>query len=391
MPNNYLERFAAGEFLIVTDDASRENEGDLILLAEKATPQSIAFMVRHTSGVLCAAISSDIARTLKLPMMVSKNEDPKGTAYTVSIDAKDGITTGISAAERARTLNLLADPTSSPKDFTRPGHIFPLVAVDGGLQARRGHTEAGVALARAIGANQVAVIAELVNDDGSMMRGEALVAFAAHHEIPMLTIDDVIAMTPPAETVKPFELQWAKLPRQSSQWQIATYPSRDHLDHVILKYGNGGPLIRMHSECLTGDALGSARCDCGPQLEKAFAEIEKRGGGYILYLRNHEGRGIGLTAKIAAYRLQDAGQDTVDANLALGHGVDERQWDEAIAMITSLGLTEVELMTNNPTKVAQLREHGITVTQLSHRTEILPANKEYLATKQTRMGHTLGI
>ena len=391
MTNNALNRFAAGEFLIVTDDASRENEGDLILLAEKATPQSIAFMVRHTSGVICATIPAERARTLKLPMMASKNQDPKGTAYTVSIDAKDGITTGISASERARTLNLLADPTSAPTDFTRPGHIFPLVAVDGGLAERRGHTEAGVALARAVGAQPVAVIAELVNDDGSMMRGQALIDFAARHEIPMLTIDDVIALTPPSPAAAPIALQWAQLPRESSTWQIATFPSRDHLDHVILKYGEGGPLMRMHSECLTGDALGSARCDCGAQLNKAFAEIEKRGGGYILYLRNHEGRGIGLTQKIAAYRLQDQGSDTVDANIALGHEADERDWDEAIAMIKTLGLSEVELMTNNPTKIARLEEGGITVKPVSHRTEIHPAQKDYLTTKQTRMGHTLGI
>lgn len=391
MTKDLLATFAAGGFLIVTDDASRENEGDLILLAQSAQPESIAFMVRHTSGVLCAALTREIAHRLKLPMMVAKNQDPKGTAYTVSVDAKAGITTGISASERALTLRLLANKEAVADDLTRPGHIFPLVEVEGGLTQRRGHTEAGVALARAVGAQEVAVIAELVNDDGSMMRGQALRDFANTHQIPMLTIDDVIALTPQAPTTQPFTFEWAQLPREGAQWQIATYPSREHLDHVVLKYGAGGPTIRMHSECLTGDALGSLRCDCGEQLAKAFAEIEKRGGGYIIYLRNHEGRGIGLTQKIAAYRLQDQGRDTVDANLALGHGVDERQWDEAVEILTALALPEVELLTNNPSKVSVLEKAGIKVTQRPHRTDVLPENQSYLETKQSRMGHELGI
>jgi 3,4-dihydroxy 2-butanone 4-phosphate synthase/GTP cyclohydrolase II len=391
-----LAEFKNGKFVIIADDESRENEGDLMLLGESATASTLGFMVRYSSGLICAALTQEIADRLRLPAMVKNNQDEKKTAYTVSVDVLKDHTTGISAQERSNTINALSNPHSVPHEFARPGHVFPLVANPLGLAARRGHTEAGVAMAQLVGAEPVTAISELVNDDGSMMRGEELNKFAAAHNIPIFTVQQLIdyaatrlVITPPAPT--PYS--WAKLPRASAQWQIAVHTTRSGVEHAILKFGepSGNTLIRLHSECLTGDALGSARCDCGNQLNQSFTEIEKNGAGYIIYLRDHEGRGIGLAQKIAAYVLQDGGLDTVDANLELGHEADARDWHDAVEIVKNLGVSEVTLLSNNPVKAQALIDHGITVHNQTIQPEITATNHDYLLTKKVRMQHSLEV
>lgn len=389
-----LDDFKAGKFVIVTDDADRENEGDLFILGSTVTAETMGFMVRYTSGVICAAMTESIAKRLELPYMVKRNQDSKQTAFTISIDAKAGLTTGISAAERANTLNLLSSENSISTDFVRPGHIFPLVANNLGLSARRGHTEAAVVMAAAIGASPVVAISEIVNDDGSMARGDALFDFAKAHEIEIITIEELAKEFSGIKFENSTDIRWAKLPRKSADWQIGIYRNNFGIEHAILKFGTPGvsdPLIRMHSECLTGDALGSDRCDCGGQLNKAFTEIENHGFGYILYMRDHEGRGIGLGAKIEAYILQDAGFDTVDANLKLGHEIDQREWQDAAEILKILGVSKLELLTNNPEKVAKLKGFGFDVTRAALQSEVSPNNEFYLKTKQERLKHELGI
>jgi 3,4-dihydroxy 2-butanone 4-phosphate synthase/GTP cyclohydrolase II len=389
-----LQDFKAGKFVIVTDDESRENEGDLFILGSAVTPAQMGFMVRYTSGVICAALTEEIAQRLELPYMVKRNQDSKQTAFTISVDAKAGLTTGISAAERAKTLNLLAEKISVSTDFVRPGHIFPLVANSGGLKVRQGHTEAAVVMAAAIGAEPVVTISELVNEDGSMMRGDALFEFAATHKIEIITIEELAKKYGEITFTTLNEIRWAKLPRDKEDWQIGIYRNKFGVEHAVLKFGQSNgqtPLIRMHSECLTGDVLGSARCDCGDQLAKAFAEIEEYGYGYILYLRDHEGRGIGLGAKIEAYILQDAGFDTVDANLKLGHQIDQREWQDAADILKLLGVTELTLLTNNPEKVTKLKGFGFAVNRQALHAEVNPNNEFYLKTKQARLKHELGI
>ena len=389
-----LGDFKAGKFVIVTDDADRENEGDLFILGSAVTAETMGFMVRYTSGVICAAMTESIAKRLELPYMVKRNQDSKQTAFTVSIDAKSGLTTGISAAERANTLNLLSSENSISTDFVRPGHIFPLVANNLGISARRGHTEAAVVMAAAIGESPVVAISEIINDDGSMARGDALFAFAKAHNIEIITIEELTKEFSGIKFENTTDIRWAKLPRKSADWQIGIYRNNFGIEHAILKFGTPGakdPLIRMHSECLTGDALGSDRCDCGGQLNKAFTEIENRGFGYILYMRDHEGRGIGLGAKIEAYILQDAGFDTVDANLKLGHEIDQREWQDAAEILKILGVSKLELLTNNPEKVAKLKGFGFEVTRAALQSEVSPNNEFYLKTKQERLKHELGI
>ncbi len=389
-----LDDFKAGKFVIVTDDADRENEGDLFILGSAVTAETMGFMVRYTSGVICAAMTEAIAKRLELPYMVKRNQDSKQTAFTVSIDAKAGLTTGISAAERANTLNLLSSENSISTDFVRPGHIFPLVANNFGLSARRGHTEAAVVMAAAIGASPVVAISEIVNDNGSMARGDALFDFAKTHNIEIITIEELAKEFSGIKFENTTDIRWAKLPRKSADWQIGIYRNNFGIEHAILKFGTPGakdPLIRMHSECLTGDALGSDRCDCGGQLNKAFSEIENHGFGYILYMRDHEGRGIGLGAKIEAYILQDAGFDTVDANLKLGHEIDQREWQDAAEILKILGVSKLELLTNNPEKVAKLKGFGFEVTRAALQSEVSPNNEFYLKTKQERLKHELGI
>ncbi len=392
--NKALADFKAGKFVIVTDDETRENEGDLFILGACVTAAQMGFMVRYTSGVICAAMTEAVAKQFELPFMVKRNQDSKQTAFTISIDAKPGLTTGISASERATTLNMLADSKALSTDFVRPGHIFPLVANNGGLSVRRGHTEAAVVMAAAVNAAPVVAISELVNDDGSMMRGDALFDFAKNHDIEIITIEELAKEFSNINFESSKEIRWAKLPRETGDWQIGIYNNNFGIEHAVLKFGSESqkqPLIRMHSECLTGDALGSARCDCGEQLNKAFTEIENHGHGFILYMRDHEGRGIGLAAKIEAYILQDAGFDTVDANLKLGHEIDQREWQDAAEILQLLGIKELELLTNNPEKVAKLKGFGFAVTRAEIKGTVNPNNEFYLKTKQERLKHELGI
>jgi 3,4-dihydroxy 2-butanone 4-phosphate synthase/GTP cyclohydrolase II len=388
-----LDAYKNGDLIIVTDDADRENEGDLMLLAEKATPEKVAFMVRHTTGILCVALTQERARTLRLPLMVEENQDSKKTAFTVSVDYKVGLTTGVSATERANTVRALADGSVTHSDFIRPGHIFPLIADIGGLEARGGHTEAGVALSQLVGAQPVCLLSEIVNDDGSMARGESLVAFATQHSIPMISVDDLKGLAPVAPVLaSTFAFEWAQLPLRSGMWSIATYPGLRQREHAVISFGQAGivPLVRIHSECFTGDVVHSQRCDCGEQLEKSISMIQAHGHGYIVYLRDHEGRGIGLTEKIKAYQLQDAGMDTIDANLHLGHEIDARDWSDAIAIVRALGLKELTLLTNNPNKVAALRTAGIEVMQANLTVVPNTFNEKYLATKEEKLGHSRG-
>jgi len=388
-----LDAYKNGDLIIVTDDADRENEGDLMLLAEKATPEKVAFMVRHTTGILCVALTQERARTLRLPLMVEENQDSKKTAFTVSVDYKVGLTTGVSATERANTVRALADNSVTHSDFIRPGHIFPLIADIGGLEARGGHTEAGVALSHLVGAQPVCLLSEIVNEDGSMARGESLVTFAAAHSIPMISVDELKGLAPvPPVLESTFEFEWAQLPLRSGMWSIATYPGLRQREHAVISYGQAGtvPMVRIHSECFTGDVVHSQRCDCGEQLEKSISMIQAHGHGYIVYLRDHEGRGIGLTEKIKAYQLQDAGMDTIDANLHLGHEIDARDWSDAIAIVKALGVKELTLLTNNPNKVAALRTAGIEVMQANLTVVPNTFNEKYLATKEEKLGHSRG-
>ena len=390
--NAALTQFKAGKFLIVTDDQDRENEGDLILLAQSATTEQIAFMVRYTSGLICAAMDSATAKRLKLPPMVKHNEDNHSTAFTVSVDLIKDRTTGISAQERANTLRGLASTTSNANDFARPGHIFPLIAVDGGLGERAGHTEAGVALCQLTDSNPVAVICELVNDDGSMMRGVQLAEFAKTHQIEVISIAQLREIAPAVNKESEVNLTWANLPLNDQNWQITTFTSNFGTEQAILKFGEliTTPLVRIHSECLTGDVFGSQRCDCGAQLLKSIELIQKQGSGLIIYLRDHEGRGIGLAQKIAAYELQDKGENTVQANISLGHSVDDRSYADAAQILKSLGITQIDLLSNNPDKFTQLIKAGIKVNQLPLQTPSTSYNTKYLKSKKEILNHALG-
>jgi 3,4-dihydroxy 2-butanone 4-phosphate synthase/GTP cyclohydrolase II len=389
-----LADFKAGKFVIVTDSKDREDEGDLIVQASAVTTEQIAFMVRHTSGVICAALTSDIARRLKLPMMVTNNEDNHTTAFTVSVDSIKDRTTGISAKERANTLRALASDNAKSDQFLRPGHIFPLVAVDGGLTQRAGHTEAGVALCNLTNTYPVAVICELVNDDGTMMRGELLSQFATEHGIKKISIEEIIENSPKVEVkqVTP-SFTWAKLPMADKNWQITSYQSPTGAEHAVLSFGNISSenlLTRIHSECLTGDVFGSDRCDCGEQLALSSDQIEKAGAGLIIYLKDHEGRGIGLAEKVKAYALQDAGLDTVAANISLGHLADERSYIDAIAIIKALGVKSIRLLTNNPAKTDALDQAGIKYSRVELITTPNIHNLAYLKSKAQLLKHKLG-
>ena len=388
-----LDAYKNGDLIIVTDDADRENEGDLMLRSDMATTEKVAFMVRHTTGILCVAMTQDRARELHLPLMVEENQDSKKTAFTVSVDYKVGITTGVSAEERANTVRALASNSAVASDFIRPGHVFPLIADNGGLQARGGHTEAGVALSQLVGAPPLCLLSEIVNDDGSMARGASLEAFAALHAIPMISVEELKGVAPVVPTVAPaFEFAWAERPLRTGVWSIATYPGLRQREHAVITFGDAGlvPMVRIHSECFTGDVVHSQRCDCGEQLEQSIEMIQKHGHGYIVYLRDHEGRGIGLTEKIKAYQLQDKGMDTIDANLHLGHEVDARDWSDAIAIVRALGLKELTLLTNNPNKVQALQDAGVEVTQANLSIQPNKFNEKYLATKEEKLGHLRG-
>ena len=392
-----LSAYKNGDLIIVTDDADRENEGDLMILAEKATAEKVAFMVRHTTGILCVAMTQERARTLHLPLMVEENQDSKKTAFTVSVDYKPGITTGVSAQERSNTVRALAATSSVASDFIRPGHVFPLIADNGGLAARGGHTEAGVALSQIVGAEPLCLLSEIVNEDGSMARGQSLIAFATEHQIPVVSVGEIktyVLANPVVvtESAAEFVFEWAQLPLRSGMWKIATFPGLRQREHAVIAYGvaDNLPMVRIHSECFTGDVVHSQRCDCGEQLEASIKLIQEHGHGYIIYLRDHEGRGIGLTEKIKAYQLQDQGMDTIDANLHLGHEIDARDWNDAVAIVKALQITAVQLLTNNPNKVAALKNSGITVTQKPLVIVSNKFNEKYLATKEEKLGHSRG-
>ena len=395
-----IAAIAAGRPVVVVDDEDRENEGDIIFAAEFATPELMGWTVRYTSGVICCPMPGDRADALGLPPMVTDNQDAKGTAYTVSCDAAAGVSTGISGADRAVTARLLADPESNSAHITRPGHIFPLRAVEGGVLARRGHTEASVDLCRLAELEPVGVIAELVHDDGTMMRLPALREFADEWNIPLVSIEDLAAHltgtgarapepTTPAAVVGGPVVQ---LPTEHGTFAVQAWTDRTTGDeHFTLSMPavHAAPLVRLHSECLTGDIFGSYRCDCGEQLDSALQAIAAE-GGTVVYLRGHEGRGIGLANKMRAYALQDGGADTVEANEQLGLPVDARRYDAAAAILHSLGLERIRLITNNPLKSEWLHEAGIEVDAVVPSTiDARPENERYLRTKVDRMRHSI--
>jgi 3,4-dihydroxy 2-butanone 4-phosphate synthase / GTP cyclohydrolase II len=383
-----------GRPVLVTDSEDRENEGDVVLAAQTLTDEWLAWTIRHTSGYLCAPVPGATADRLGLPLMVADNRDPLRTAYTVSIDAAEGVTTGISAADRARTIRLLADPLSTPESFVRPGHVIPLRAKDGGVLERPGHTEAAVDLCRLAGLTPAGAIGELVNDDGTMMRLPEVLATGAVHDLPVITIEMLVAWRQLHDRVEVM----AETTLPTRHGEFSTIGFRDRLtgdEHIALVSPKGAegpnPLVRLHSECLTGDAFGSLRCDCGPQLERSLERIAAE-GGVLVYLRGHEGRGVGLVSKLQAYALQDTGLDTVDAQLELDLPVDGREYAAGAAILSALGLRSVRLLTNNPAKVEALSRYGITVPVVE-RLSIAPnsANRSYLRTKRDRMGHDLVV
>jgi 3,4-dihydroxy 2-butanone 4-phosphate synthase/GTP cyclohydrolase II len=391
-----VAQIAAGRPVVVVDHEDREDEGDLIFAAQHATPELLAFMIRYTSGYVCVPMTGADCDRLELPPMYHTNQDRRGTAYTVTVDAREGVTTGISAADRARTIRLLADPESKPGDFSRPGHVVPLRAREGGVLRRPGHTEAAVDLARLAGLPPVGVLCEIVSqkDDVSMARRDELEAFAAEHELTLITIADLIAYR------RRFEQQVervaeARIPTVHGVFQAvgyrATYDAAEHLALVFGDLGDGQDvLVRVHSECLTGDVLGSLRCDCGLQLQAALARVAAEGRGVVLYIRGHEGRGIGLMHKLQAYQLQDDGRDTVDANLELGLPADARDYGTGAQILFDLGVRTMRLLTNNPAKRAALEGYGLqTVGREPLPVRPYPESMAYLRTKRDRMGHLI--
>ena len=395
-----LAELAAGRAVVVVDDEDRENEGDLIFAAEKATPELVSFMVRYTSGYVCVGLTEAECDRLDLPPMHHTNSDSFRTAFTVTVDAKAGVTTGISAADRARTIALLADPTAVPGDLVRPGHVLPLRARAGGVLRRPGHTEAAVDLARLAGLRPAGALCEIVNDDGTMARLPELRAFAAAHGLTLITIADLVAYRRRTETrtvTLAERVAEARIPTVHGEFTAVGYRgTEDGSEHVALVHGEIGDghdvLVRVHSECLTGDVFGSLRCDCGPQLDSALAAVAAEGRGVVLYMRGHEGRGIGLLAKLAAYGLQDAGADTVDANLDLGLPADARDYGAGAQILADLGIRSVRLLTNNPGKRAGLEDHGVLVTgRVPLPSHAHPENLTYLRTKRDRMGHLLDL
>lgn len=387
-----LDALRAGMPVLVTDDEDRENEGDVVLAAETLTEDWMAWTIRHTSGYICAPMPEATADRLRLPLMVADNRDPLRTAYTVTVDAAEGVTTGISATDRTHTVRTLAAPGSTPDSLIRPGHVVPLRAREGGVLVRPGHTEAAVDLCRLAGLAPVAAIGELVNDDGSMMRLPEVLATGADHGLPVLSIAQLVAWRQRHDRVE--KLAETVLPTQHGTFAVTGY--RDVLtgaEHLALVSPRGlmgrAPLVRLHSECLTGDVLGSQRCDCGPQLERSLQRVAAE-GGVVVYLRGHEGRGVGLIAKLQAYALQDQGFDTVDAQVELGLPIDDREYAAGAAILTDLDTRTVRLLTNNPMKVNSLREHGIEVAAVEGISIApVPTNEVYLRTKRDRLGHSL--
>lgn len=389
-----VKELAAGRAIVVVDDEDRENEGDLIFAADKATAELAGFMIRHTSGVICVAMEGQALDRLGLPPMTAVNEDKKQTAYAVSVDSRIGVTTGISAADRAVTIKALASDTTTAGDLTRPGHVFPLRAVPGGVLRRAGHTEAGVDLCRMAGLPAAAAICEVVHDDGSMMRAEALRAFADEHGLVMISIADLIAYRRRMER-NVERIVEVPMPLSMGEFRAVGYRNAlDGIEHVALVMGtvdDGKPvMVRVHSECLTGDVFHSLRCDCGNQLHLALTRVADEGRGVVLYLRGHEGRGIGLLHKLQAYQLQDEGADTVEANLMLGMPADARDYGTGAQILADLGIKSMRLLTNNPAKRAGLEGYGLTIAErIPLVSGVNARNKSYLETKRDRMGHEL--
>ncbi|GAA3478015.1 bifunctional 3,4-dihydroxy-2-butanone-4-phosphate synthase/GTP cyclohydrolase II [Streptomyces yanii] len=391
-----IRDIAAGRPVVVVDDEDRENEGDLVIAAEKATPEIVAFMMSECRGLICAPMENDELERLDLPQMVAHNTESMRTAFTVSVDAsaEHGVTTGISAADRATTLRMLAGGRAGPGDFVRPGHIFPLRARAGGVLVRNGHTEAAVDLARLAGLRPAGAIVEIAGEDGVMLRLPELVPFARKHGLTIISIEDLIAYRRSAEPTVRREAE-VRLPTSFGEFTAYGYRSTvDGVEHVALVHGDLGDgddiLVRVHSECLTGDIFQSQRCDCGPQLHASMQRITEEGRGVVVYLRGHEGRGIGLLSKLRAYELQERGVDTLDANLELGLPADARDYAAGAQILKDLGVHGVRLMTNNPDKTAALLRHGLAITGR----EPMPVqagehNLRYLRTKRDRMGHDL--
>ncbi|MFG2592763.1 bifunctional 3,4-dihydroxy-2-butanone-4-phosphate synthase/GTP cyclohydrolase II [Streptomyces sp. NPDC048438] len=391
-----IRDIAAGRPVVVVDDEDRENEGDLVIAAEKATPEIIAFMMSECRGLICAPMESDELDRLELPQMVTHNTESMQTAFTVSVDASaaHGVTTGISAADRATTLRMLAGGRAGPGDFVRPGHVFPLRARSGGVLVRNGHTEAAVDLARLAGLRPAGAIVEIAGEDGVMLRLPELVPFARKHGLTIISIEDLIAYRRSAEPTVRREAE-VRLPTTFGPFTAYGYRSIvDGVEHVALVHGDIGDgedvLVRVHSECLTGDIFQSQRCDCGPQLHTSMERVTAEGRGVVVYLRGHEGRGIGLLSKLRAYELQERGSDTLDANLELGLPADARDYAAGAQILSDLGVRTLRLMTNNPDKTAALVRHGLKITGR----EPMPVqagehNLRYLRTKRDRMGHDL--
>lgn len=382
-----------GGMVIMVDDADRENEGDLIVAAEKLTEEQMGFMIRHTSGIICLAVVGDRLDELEIPLMVGTNTDLRRTAFTASVDARRGTTTGISAADRTRTVRAVLDPATRPEDLARPGHIFPLRYEPGGVLKRAGHTEAAVDLARLAGLYPAGVLAEVMNDDGTVARLPDLERFAKEHDLLLGTIADLIAYRRQREEKLVERVIEARIPTRHGEFRAVGYRStidgREHIAFVKGEVGDGRDiLVRVHSECLTGDVFGSLRCDCGPQLDAALRRVAEEGRGVVLYIRGHEGRGIGLLHKLAAYNLQDSGRDTVSANQELGLPVDARDYGVGAQILYDLGVRTMRLLTNNPTKRAAIEGYGLTISErVPLVTEPTPYNRQYLETKAAKLGH----
>ena len=387
-----IEDIRAGRMVIMIDDADRENEGDLILAADRATPEAINFMITHGRGLVCLSLTPEQIDRLELPMMTPKNQTRMQTGFTVSIEARTGVSTGISAADRARTIRVAADPTSVAHDVISPGHIFPLRAVKGGVLVRAGHTEGSIDLMRIAGLEPAAVICEVIRDDGEMARGTDLRALAVKHDLTIVTIEEVIRHRTQHESLIE-EVARSHLPTRFGTFDVTAFRSLvDGVEHLAITKGElgAGTLVRVHSECLTGDALGSLRCDCGPQLQSALAQIEAAGSGVVVYMRSHEGRGIGLANKIRAYALQDGGMDTVEANVHLGFSADLRHYGMGAQILRKLGITEFKLLTNNPKKVIGLEGYGLRILeQVPLQVGENEHNLPYLRTKNEKLGHRL--
>ncbi|WP_248581482.1 bifunctional 3,4-dihydroxy-2-butanone-4-phosphate synthase/GTP cyclohydrolase II [Nocardioides sp. InS609-2] len=386
----------AGKAVVVVDDETRENEGDIIFAAAKATPELMAFTIRYSSGVICVPMPAEMLDRLEIPLMTPHNKDKLRTAYTISVDARDGVSTGISAADRAHTARTLADSATEPWELTRPGHVFPLRYREGGVLVRRGHTEAAVDLATLAGLTPAGVLVEVVNDDGSMKRAPELREFADEHDLAMISIEDLVRYRRRHE-VHVERVAETRLPTRHGDFTAYGYRiTIDNSEHMAIVYGDLSDaadvpvLTRVHSECLTGDVFGSLRCDCGPQLDEALERIVAEGRGVVIYLRGHEGRGIGLVAKLQAYALQDGGRDTVDANLDLRLPADARHYGTATQILRDLGVGSVKLMTNNPGKTVDLEDYGVpVVAQVPLTPRPNDHNLAYLLTKRDRMGHAL--